>query len=516
VSPSGPPDVEDVEEEEEEEREEEEEADWPAVDSLPVDIDDLMVHLQALQDIADANDSNRGATTPGFDASVDYVTDQLEEVGYAVSLHEFTITGEVVNQPPEMELLSDGTVFVEGVDFTTMTYSGSAEVVGPVIPVDLQLPPGPVANDSSSGCEPGDFFGFPEGGIALIQRGSCSFRDKAELAVAAGASAVLVFNEGQAGRTGLFAATLGEGDLVDTPVMVLTFAAGETLAEAADAGDTNLRVLADTELVDMPTVNVIAETAGVTEDVVVVGAHLDSVTQGPGINDNGSGAMLVLEMARAVAREEISTNNTIRWVLWGGEELGLLGSFDYVRGLNSSEKSNILANLNFDMVASPNPVRFVYDGDGSDSSESGPVGSGQIEAMFNDWFEALDMQTQPTPFDGRSDYGPFIWAGIPAGGLFTGAEQRKTEAQEEAYGGTSGLAYDACYHQGCDTIENVDPGVYAEMAAAAGHSVLSLANLEGGFGVDGPPAAFDSSDQPISMPLGMGGCHSHSHTPEYQ
>jgi Zn-dependent M28 family amino/carboxypeptidase len=406
-------------------------------------------------------------------------------------------------------VLSDSTVYEAETDFTAIVGSGSGEVVGPIVAVDLQLPPGPSSNDSTSGCEAGDFFGFPEGGIALIQRGSCSFADKTIFAIGAGAAAVLIFNEGQEGRRDLFGATLGSEE-ADIPVLVTRFEVGEALASAAEEGDTNARVLVDVARVETPTVNLIAETPGATEDVIVVGAHLDSVSRGPGINDNGSGAMLVLEMARVMAEDEISPNNSIRWVLWGGEELGLLGSSAYVGGLDDEAHARILANLNFDMVASPNPVRFVYDGDGSDTASAGPLGSAQIESMFLEWFDAQGLPTSPTAFDGRSDYGPFIQTGIPAGGLFTGAEQQKTASEVRDYGGEAALPYDGCYHRACDTVDNIDIGVYAEMAAAAGHAVLSLGELEGGFSLAGPPAP----EMIVPMPAGLGGCHAHEPAPE--
>ena len=102
------------------------------------------------------------------------------------------------------------------------------------------------------------------------------------------------------------------------------------------------------------------------------------------------------------------------------------------------------------MVGSPNYVRFVYDGDGSGEGPAGPPGSAQIEQLFTSYFASQSLASEPTAFDGRSDYGPFIAVGIPAGGLFTGAEGVKTAAQAAVYGGTAGVAYDPCYHQACD------------------------------------------------------------------
>ena len=198
--------------------------------------------------------------------------------------------------------------------------------------------------------------------------------------------------------------------------------------------------------------NVIADTkTGNKDRTIVVGAHLDSVPEGPGINDNGSGTAVVLEIAEEMARLKIKPENRVRFAFWGAEESGLIGSNFYVNSLSDQEFEQIALNLNFDMLGSPNYARFVYDGDGSDTPDAGPDGSGLIEYVFNDFFASQNLETEPTAFDGRSDYRPFILAGIPAGGLFSGAEVAKTEAQEDVYGGVAGLAYDPCYHQACDT-----------------------------------------------------------------
>jgi Zn-dependent M28 family amino/carboxypeptidase len=145
-------------------------------------------------------------------------------------------------------------------------------------------------------------------------------------------------------------------------------------------------------------------------------------SEGPGINDNGSGSAAILEIAEQMSELGIEPTNRVRFAWWGGEEFGLLGSEHYVSNLTTRELKDIAVNLNFDMVASPNFVRFVYDGDGSGTGTKGPNGSGNVEQVFLDYFAQQNLPTEPTAFDGRSDYGPFIDRGIPAGGLFTGAE----------------------------------------------------------------------------------------------
>ena len=132
-------------------------------------------------------------------------------------------------------------------------------------------------------------------------------------------------------------------------------------------------------------------------------------------------------------------------------------------------------NLNFDMLGSVNPVTFIYDGDGDAFGTTGPNGSDIIEGVFEDYFTSQGLPFEATEFDGRSDYFAFINAGIPAGGLFSGAEGTKTVEQAALFGGTAGAAYDPCYHQACDTIDNVDLAGFEQMADAAAHAILTFA-----------------------------------------
>ncbi|GGM59815.1 M28 family metallopeptidase [Dactylosporangium sucinum] len=224
--------------------------------------------------------------------------------------------------------------------------------------------------------------------------------------------------------------------------------------------------------------NLIADwPGGDPNDVLMVGAHLDSVTAGPGINDNGSGSSANLEVALEVARQHLTTTKHLRFGWWGAEELGLRGSSAYVSSLSATERSKIKGYLNFDMVGSPNPGYFVYDGDNSDGTGAGPgpAGSAALEKVLQDYFTSIGVPTEGTDFDGRSDYGPFINAGIPAGGTFTGAEGRKSAAQAAKWGGTSGTAFDRCYHSSCDTTANIDDTALDRNADAIAHAVWTLA-----------------------------------------
>ena len=191
-------------------------------------------------------------------------------------------------------------------------------------------------------------------------------------------------------------------------------------------------------------------------NVVMAGAHLDSVIEGPGINDNGSGSAALLETALMMANS--NPENTVRFAWWAGEEQGLVGSTDYVAGLSQAERDRIAVYLNYDMVGSPNYIFMVYDADQStfEAPVAIPPGSTAIEDLYESYYTLIGEPYDDTEFSGRSDYEAFILAGIPSGGLFTGAEEIKTEEQEAIWGGTAGEQFDPCYHLACDTFDNVD------------------------------------------------------------
>ncbi|QXJ22421.1 M20/M25/M40 family metallo-hydrolase [Actinomadura graeca] len=220
--------------------------------------------------------------------------------------------------------------------------------------------------------------------------------------------------------------------------------------------------------------NLIADWPGGDENsVLMTGSHLDSVTAGPGINDNGSGSAGNLEVALAIAREKFQPKQHLRFGWWGAEELGLIGSSHYVDSLGG-ERTKIKGYLNFDMIGSPNPAYLAYDGDGS-SGPAGPAGSAQIEKVLRDYFTSIKVQVEDTDFDGRSDYGPFIDVGIPAGGMFTGAEGIKSSSQAQKWGGQAGQAYDRCYHGRCDTTANINDTALDRNSDAIAYAIWTLA-----------------------------------------
>ncbi|RDI64030.1 M28 family metallopeptidase [Nocardia pseudobrasiliensis] len=423
-------------------------------------------HLQQLQAIAKANGGTRAAGTPGFDASREYVADKLRRAGYQVSLQEFDFpffreksTGILNQVSPDAKVYTPTTPNGKLGDFATLTYSGSGDVTAKVQAVDLQLPPAPTPS-STSGCEAADFANFTAGNIALVQRGTCTFGEKAKNAQAAGAVGVIIFNEGQPGRTDAFQGTLG-GPGFTVPVVGASFAVGEDLNSPAG---TVVRLKTDTESSIRKAHNVIADTKwGNPDKVVMAGAHLDSVLAGPGINDNGSGSAGLLEVA--LQASSVPTKNKLRFAWWSAEELGLLGSEHYVGALSEADRNKIGLYLNFDMIASPNYSYMIYDG------SPGPAGSVDIEKNFARYFDVQGIPHVPATLDGRSDYGPFMTAGIPVGGLFTGAEGIKTPEEQKMFGGQAGKAYDSCYHSPCDTIDNINDKALTTNTGAIAFSI---------------------------------------------
>ena len=453
-----------------------------------VDGGDVFTHLQAFQDIADANGGTRASGTPGYDASADYVAGLLEDAGYSIERQVFDFS---LYEELSVSLTVDGVA----VETQTMSYSGSGDLTDAnVIPVDLDLGQG---NTSDSGCTPvagedgttppSDFDGLDFSGpddVALVQRGTCSFGEKAVNAQAAGAEAVIIFNQGNAeGRFDIIGGTLGEEvvGVLSVPVLDVSYDDGVTLSNVTDANVVNLS--AETEIDTRTTQNVIADLPGAnTDNVVMAGAHLDSVQEGPGINDNGSGSAAILAVALELGNnKKFVPENSMRFAWWGAEESGLIGSTEYIFnpefGISDEDYAALSAYMNFDMVGSPNFVYGVYDAD--ESSFEAPVvvpeGSAALEDLFEAYYSKNDIPYEDSEFSGRSDYQAFIDVGIPASGLFTGAEEVKTDEQAAIWGGTAGDAFDPCYHAACDTIANVSAEAIEVNVDAIAYAMFHLA-----------------------------------------
>ncbi|KAA5836084.1 M28 family metallopeptidase [Saccharopolyspora hirsuta] len=394
-------------------------------------------HLIALQRIADQNGGNRASGQPGYEASVDYVVGKLQRAGFDVSTPEFTYEAyfkdsfslAVAGQPTEGDAL----------EYSPATPQGGLTAPLSVLPVD-----------DTPGCEATDFDGANvTGTVVLISRGACNFATKQQLASDAGAVGAIIYNNVDGPLNG----TLGDAAAGRIPTAGVTKQVGEALSGQAGA-EVKLDVQARFETVT--TRNVIAQTkTGRTDNVVMAGAHLDGVPEGPGINDNGTGSAGLLETALKLGGSP-DVQNAVRFAWWGAEESGLVGSTKYVQGLSFEEQLDIALYLNFDMIGSPNAGYFVYDGDGSTGGPSGPQGSGQIKDDFIATMAEQGIESEPSEFNGRSDYGEFIAVGIPSGGMHTGVEDLKTEEQAAKWGGTAGVAFDPNYHSARDNLSNVD------------------------------------------------------------
>ncbi|WP_229832913.1 M28 family peptidase, partial [Streptomyces purpureus] len=231
--------------------------------------------------------------------------------------------------------------------------------------------------------------------------------------------------------------------------------------------------------------NLIADwPGGDANQIVMAGAHLDSVSSGPGINDNASGSAAVLETALAVSRAQFKPAKHLRFAWWGAEELGLVGSRYYVNNLPSTERSKISGYLNFDMIGSSNAGYFVYDDDPT------------IEKTFKDYFAGIGVPTEiETEGDGRSDHASFKNVGIPVGGLFTGASRTKSSAQAQKWGGTAGQAFDRCYHSSCDTTAQINDTALDRNSDAIAHAIWSLSA-----GTTQPPGETYENTADVAIP----------------
>ncbi|WP_410639311.1 M28 family peptidase [Amycolatopsis sp. lyj-346] len=211
--------------------------------------------------------------------------------------------------------------------------------------------------------------------------------------------------------------------------------------------------------------NLIAEwPQGDASQVIMLGAHLDSVNSGPGINDNGSGSASILEVALTLARTNPAMAKRVRFGWWADEESGLVGSKHYVNNLPSTERTKIKTYLNFDMIGSKNWGYFVYDDVAS------------VKAVFDEYFTSIGIPTEgDREGDGRSDHASFKSAGIPVGGLATGAGAIKSSSQAQKWGGTANAAFDNCYHSACDTISNIPDAPLEKNGDAIAYALWKLA-----------------------------------------
>lgn len=444
-----------------------------------VQVDDVWKHLEAFQQIADEHGS-RAAGTPGYEASAAYVESQLREAGYRTERQYFPF----LYQELLAESLTELSPTQRDIDTVIMSYSPNTPEGGTTAEL--------VSPATATGCSAEEWGGVDATGrIALVSRGGCTFAAKSLAAAEAGALGAIIHNNGEGTLNG----TLGGPDDGFVPTTGITLAEGQALkAEMADGPvvvNLELRQLVE----ERETFNVLAETrTGRADNVVMLGAHLDGVQEGAAINDNGTGSAAILAAAVRLGQEQ-TVNNKVRFAWWGAEELGLLGSEHYVYDLVENDPdalAKIATYLNFDMVGSPNYVIGVYDADESTyPAPDGvpiPEGSAETEQVLTDYFESIGQDWVDTEFSGRSDYQAFIENGVPASGLFTGADGVKTAKQVEMFGGEEGVTYDPNYHTAADDIGNVDKTALEIMSNAIANAAMTLANDTSMINGKRPPA----------------------------
>ncbi|CAO2652723.1 Nn.00g021340.m01.CDS01 [Neocucurbitaria sp. VM-36] len=326
---------------------------------------------------------------------------------------------------------------------------------------------------SNEGCQASDFPDSVAGNIAFIKRGICPFGTKSEHAGRKGAVAAVVYNYEKDPVSG----TLG----TPSPDHIATFGlSGEEAEPVLKKLENGTRVdgiaYIDAEVNQILTVNIIVQTTeGDPENCVMLGAHSDSVTEGPGINDDGSGTMSLLEVATQLTKFNVT--NCVRFAWWAGEEEGLLGSDYYVATLPEEENKKIRLFMDYDMMGSPNFAYQIYNA----TNALNPTGSEELRDLYIKWYEDQGLNYTFIPFDGRSDYDGFIRNGIPGGGIATGAEGIKTKEEEEMFGGKAGDWYDPCYHQLCDDVGNVNVTAWVVNTKLIAHSVATYALSFKGF-----------------------------------
>ncbi|MDM8523159.1 M28 family peptidase [Desulfococcaceae bacterium HSG8] len=427
-------------------------------------IEDLMGHLQSFSDIADTNSGNRAAGTAGYDASAEYLKTVMSDTNLVISEQEVSFRLFEELSDPVLE------TYAAGEDFITMTYSGTGDVTAEIMFVNPQFPPGPDPNSSEDGCDAADFEGIDATGkIVVLQRGSCDFQTKARNAQDSGAAAVIIFNEGQVGRTDYAGGSLGDDSDVTIPVVGLSYAAAEALYNQNQEGTIALNLAVSANDAQASAKNLIAETPGGNGDqVIMLGAHLDSAAGSPGINNNGTGAAALAELAYQISMQDYDFANKVRFAWWAGGEAGMSGSLAYTENLGQEDAAKIAMYLNADTLGSKDGVSGVGDGDLSDTADDldsiaydpdeMPAGSGEIEAAFASYFESEGQAAVPDVLDGETDYYPFILIGVPFGSLSAGP--------------------DNCDSSACDNVENIDQEAFLMNVQAFAHVTEAFAGSE--------------------------------------
>ncbi|MFV1366021.1 M28 family peptidase [Mycolicibacterium elephantis] len=436
-----------------------------------VTADGMYTHLDKLQEIADANDGNRGQGAAGLAASVDYVAQFLRDKGFDVETPEYERLDRMEGGDPKLTV-NGRDHHVDQASLLISTPPGGLKAI--------TLRPGKPA-----GCRASDYDGVSvKGAISVVDDTGCSVVDKQNVAVGEGAVGLLIVSE--EGRSGLFPPGYYRG--LTVPVGIIDTATNAALRRTT----ARVALVLDSKPVLAKGRNVLAQTkTGDTSNVVMAGAHLDSSAASPGVNDNGSGVAALLETASALGSQP-RTTNAVRFAFWGSEENGLAGATSYLRELSAEQLSQIALYLDFDMIGSSNAGYFTYDGDQSAQpnpdipAHAVPEGSAGIERTLAGYLYSAGVRPADMPLSRITDYNAFLSVGVPIGGLTAGSSQRKSEAQARLWGGHAGIAFDPNYRTRRDTVDNINRDALAVMGSAAAFAVATYAQSIDG--VNGVPA----------------------------
>lgn len=436
--------------------------------------EDTMAYLKDISDITwkHKDEEFRALGTKGYEEASEYVEKVLTDLGYEVERQEFTVPSQKFGT---IELKVDG----ENVKAKSLSYTEGTK--DPITDAALVLPVDDKYGDKAGGelgCSADDFDETVKDAIVLVQRGECAFSDKVKNASEKGAAGVVIYNNTEGDLNG----TLGERFEGSAPAVSVDQATGDSLRDKATAenADVKASLTLETQFTESKTWNILAETkAGDPNNVHMLGAHLDSVPEGPGINDNGSGVAGVLTVAKGLANQEREVDNKVRIGIWGAEEVGLVGSTYYVESLTDEERGKITSYLNYDMIGSNNYAVSTLDANGDyrdiPDGVKVPKGSVELEKLYTDYFDSVDQPYIGAEFSGRSDYQAFMDAGIPVGGVNSGADEVKTEEEAKLFGGEVGKQLDTNYHKITDSLENVNTDSVNAIVPSMANATYQLA-----------------------------------------
>ncbi|KAL4911061.1 hypothetical protein BDW74DRAFT_142358 [Aspergillus multicolor] len=420
-----------------------------------------ILYSLAERGIDEYNHPTRVIGSKGHLGTLDYIYSTIVELGdfYDVTNQSFpAVSGNVFES--RLVLGHEVPASARPMGLTPPT-KNKEPVYGPLVLVDKQ------------GCEAADYPADLAGAIALIQRGTCPFGTKSELAGKAGAVAAVVYNN----EHGEVSGTLGTPSLNHIATFGISDAdAAPFVKQLKEGQKVDSIAYIDATVDTINTTNIIAQTkGGDPNNCVMLGGHSDSVAEGPGINDDGSGTLTLLEVATQLSKYDV--NNCVRFAWWAAEEEGLLGSDYYVSVLSEEENLKIRLFMDYDMLASPNFAYQVYNA----TNAVNPVGSEELRDLYAKFYIDHGLNFTYIPFDGRSDYDGFIRNGVPGGGIATGAEGVKTTEEQEMFGGIAGNWYDPCYHQLCDDFRNVNATAWELNSKLVAHTVATYAVSFEGF-----------------------------------